>query len=113
MRISDWSSDVCSSDLIGVLHCREVLRALRDHNGAIEALDILSLAVPPWFVPETTSLKEQLAAFRARRAHFALVVEEYGALLGLVTLEDLLRSEERRGGTECVSTGRFRGWPYP
>ena len=50
----------------------------------------LQLATPPWFVPETTTLEEQLDAFRERRSHFALVVDEYGALQGLVTLEDIL-----------------------
>jgi Mg2+/Co2+ transporter CorB len=87
-RLPVWRKD--PDNIIGVLHSREVLRALRDHKGAVEELDILALAVPPWFVPETTSLKEQLDAFRARRAHFALVVDEYGALMGLVTLEDIL-----------------------
>jgi Mg2+/Co2+ transporter CorB len=51
---------------------------------------INDIARQPWFIPETTSLKEQLAAFLKRRAHFALVVDEYGALQGLVTLEDIL-----------------------
>jgi len=87
-RIPIWRKD--PDNIIGILHSREVLRAMRYHKGDMEELDILSLAVPPWFVPETTSLKEQLDAFRARRAHFALVVDEYGALMGLVTLEDIL-----------------------
>ncbi len=47
------------------------------------------LATPPWFVPDTTTLEEQLDAFREHRSHFALVVDEYGALQGLVTLEDI------------------------
>ena len=54
------------------------------------AIDLAGLASPPWFVPETTTLEEQLAAFREQRTHFALVVDEYGALQGLVTLEDIL-----------------------
>jgi Mg2+/Co2+ transporter CorB len=56
----------------------------------VDQLDPVSLATPPWFVPETTTLEEQLDAFRERRSHFALVVDEYGALQGLITLEDIL-----------------------
>ena len=52
--------------------------------------DIRRLASPPWFVPDTTSLLHQLLAFRQRRAHLAFVVDEYGALMGLLTLEDIL-----------------------
>ncbi len=59
-------------------------------EGGVEAIDIAGLAREPWFIPETTKLKDQLNAFRRRRTHFALVVDEYGALQGLVTLEDIL-----------------------
>ena len=55
-----------------------------------EDLDIKEIASKPWFVPETTSLREQLDAFLSQRGHLALVVDEYGALRGLVTLEDIL-----------------------
>ena len=44
----------------------------------------------PWFIPESTSLLDQLQAFRKRHEHFALVVDEYGSLMGIVTLEDIL-----------------------
>ena len=48
------------------------------------------MSSPPWFIPESTSLLDQLQAFRRRREHFALVVDEYGSLMGIVTLEDIL-----------------------
>ena len=73
----------------GILHAKDVLRALRQ-LGDPERIDIRALLHEPWFVPETTTLREQLNAFLRRRAHFALVVDEYGALQGLVTLEDIL-----------------------
>jgi Mg2+/Co2+ transporter CorB len=77
-------------NIIGVLHTKDVVRAIVRRKGAIESIEVASLASPPWFVPETTTLEEQLAAFRAKRTHFAIVVDEYGALQGLVTLEDIL-----------------------
>jgi Mg2+/Co2+ transporter CorB len=79
-----------ADDIIGVLHAKDVLRAVSAHEGPLNDLDIVAVATDPWFVPETTTLREQLNAFRKRRAHFALIVDEYGALMGLVTLEDIL-----------------------
>jgi Mg2+/Co2+ transporter CorB len=77
-------------NIVGVLHAKDLLQALARADGKIEALDISTLIRDPWFIPETTSLKDQLAAFLKRQSHFALVVDEYGALKGLVTLEDIL-----------------------
>ena len=77
-------------NVIGVLHAKDLLQALALADGKIEALDIAAILREPWFIPETTSLKDQLAAFLKRQSHFALVVDEYGALKGLVTLEDIL-----------------------
>jgi Mg2+/Co2+ transporter CorB len=77
-------------NVIGVLHLKDVLQALAESDGQIEALDVSAMLREPWFVPETTSLKDQLAAFLKRHSHFALVVDEYGALQGLITLEDIL-----------------------
>lgn len=77
-------------NIFGILHAKDVLRAVREHADDPDALDLKSIATEPWFVPETTSLREQLNAFRRRRAHFGIVVDEYGAVMGLVTLEDIL-----------------------
>ncbi|MFQ5971950.1 MAG: HlyC/CorC family transporter [Alphaproteobacteria bacterium] len=79
-----------SDNIIGVLHVKDLLRALRAHAGRVEDLEVPALAALPWFIPESTSLLYQLQAFRRRREHFALVVDEYGALMGVVTLEDIL-----------------------
>ncbi len=73
-----------------MLHTKDVVRAMVRNNGSLEGIDVLALVTPPWFVPDTTTAEEQLAAFRERRSRFALVVDEYGALQGLVTLEDIL-----------------------
>jgi Mg2+/Co2+ transporter CorB len=77
-------------NIVGVLHAKDLLQAIADADGRLETLDVIAIMRPPWFIPETTSLKEQLAAFLKRQSHFALVVDEYGALQGLVTLEDIL-----------------------
>jgi Mg2+/Co2+ transporter CorB len=77
-------------DIIGVLHVKDLLRALSRSQGNIKAVNVLALAAKPWFVPETTLLADQLRAFLQRRTHFALVVDEYGTLQGLITLEDIL-----------------------
>jgi len=87
-RIPLWRND--PENIIGVLHTTHLAQALLEKKGDIGAIDIGALTTPPWFVPDTTTLEEQLEAFRERRSHFALVVDEYGVLKGLVTLEDIL-----------------------
>jgi Mg2+/Co2+ transporter CorB len=80
-----------SENIIGILHVKALLQLIRKQpQGGWKRIDLLSLAAEPWFVPEQTSLLEQLQAFRKRREHFAVVVDEYGAVLGIVTLEDVL-----------------------
>jgi Mg2+/Co2+ transporter CorB len=79
-----------AENIIGVLHAKDLLRALAAADGDIDSLDITAILREAWFIPDTTNLKEQLAAFLKARTHFALVVDEYGALQGLVTLEDIL-----------------------
>lgn len=87
-RIPLWRDD--PDNIVGVLHAKDLLQKVSALGDAIDDLDVIGAAAEPWFVPDTTSLADQLAAFRARHAHFALVVDEYGALMGLVTLEDIL-----------------------
>jgi Mg2+/Co2+ transporter CorB len=82
-------------NIIAVIHAKDLLRAVHDRltkggPGAIADIDILAIAMPPYFVPETTSLNDQMHEFLRRKMHFGLVVDEYGTLLGLITLEDIL-----------------------
>ena len=77
-------------EIVGILHAKTLLKALRDSKGDLVKIDIMALAAPPWFVPDTTTLKDQLNAFLKRKAHFAIVVDEYGEVMGLVTLEDII-----------------------
>jgi Mg2+/Co2+ transporter CorB len=79
-----------AENIIGVIHVKDLLRALSRNNGDIRAVNVPALAAKPWFVPDTTLLADQLRGFLQRRSHFALVVDEYGALQGLITLEDIL-----------------------
>ncbi|MBK5945684.1 hypothetical protein CCR83_04265 [Rhodobacter veldkampii DSM 11550] len=84
-------------NVVGVIHSKDLLRAVekltREDQGnlaTLHDLDVLKVAMQPYFVPETTSLDEQMREFLKRRTHFALVVDEYGDLKGLITLEDIL-----------------------
>jgi Mg2+/Co2+ transporter CorB len=84
-------------NIVGVIHAkdllREVDRLVRGSEGSLDALrafDVMKVAMKPYFVPETTPLDDQMRQFLRRRTHFALVVDEYGALRGLITLEDIL-----------------------
>ena len=78
-------------NIVGVIHAKDLLRAMhKDGNTDVENLDVMAVAIPPYFVPETTTLDDQMRNFLKRKAHFALVVDEYGALQGLLTLEDIL-----------------------
>ena len=94
-RIPVYRGD--AENILGVIHAkdllREVDRLVRGEAGdlaSISGLDVLKVAMKPYFVPETTPLDEQMRQFLKRRTHFALVVDEYGSLRGLITLEDIL-----------------------
>jgi Mg2+/Co2+ transporter CorB len=87
-RIPLWSGK--PDNIIGILHAKDLLRAIRDVNGDLAKIDVKGIARPSWFVPDVRPLSEQIKAFRRRKTPFALVVDEYGELMGLVTLEDIL-----------------------
>jgi CBS domain containing-hemolysin-like protein len=75
-------------NIVGILHARDLLRAISEHGR--DGFDVHEVKREPWFTPMTQSAEDQLAEFLRRREHFAIVVDEYGALMGLVTLEDIL-----------------------
>ena len=87
-RIPLWRGT--PENIVGILHAKDLLRALNKADGDTSHIDIMAIALPPWFVPDIRPLSEQLKAFRRRKTHFALVVDEYGEVEGLVTLEDIL-----------------------
>lgn len=86
-RVPLWRGS--PENIIGILHAKDLLRALRSTED-VSKIDVTAIALPPWFVPNIRPLSEQLKAFRRRKTHFALVVDEYGDLMGMVTLEDVL-----------------------
>jgi len=87
-RVPLWRDE--PENIVGVLSTKHLAQALVEHTGNLDAIDIPALAAPPWYVPDTTTLEEQMGSFREHKSHFALVVDEYGTLQGLVTLEDIL-----------------------
>jgi len=87
-RIPLWEEN--PDNIIGILHARDLLRGIRAVDGDMTKLDIRTLTIAPWFVPEANTVDRQLKAFLKRKQHFAIVVDEYGEVMGLVTLEDIL-----------------------
>ncbi len=77
-------------NIVGILHSKALLRALQEAKGDASQINIKDVAAAAWFIPDSTSLYGQLQSFRQRREHFAIVVDEYGSFLGVVTLEDIL-----------------------
>ncbi|MEM7462210.1 MAG: HlyC/CorC family transporter [Pseudomonadota bacterium] len=86
-RMPVWKNE--AENIVGMIHAKDVLRFIGNHEDSSK-FDLMKLAAKPWFIPETTSLKDQLNAFLRRKEHIALVVDEYGEVQGLVTLEDIL-----------------------
>jgi Mg2+/Co2+ transporter CorB len=78
-----------ADNIIGVVHAKDLFRAVKAAGGP-ETVKIDAVMTQPWFIPESTTCFDQLQAFRARHEHFAIVVDEYGALRGIVTLEDII-----------------------
>ncbi len=87
-RIPLWRET--PENIVGILHAKDLLRAIQNADGDLSKVDVMAIALSPWFVPDIRPLSEQLKAFRRRKTPFALVVDEYGEVEGLVTLEDIL-----------------------
>ena len=87
-RMPLWRGE--PDNIIGVLHAKDLLRAYVAAGGDASKLNIADLALEPWFIPESTTLRDQLQAFLRRKMHSALVVDEYGVVQGLITLEDII-----------------------
>jgi Mg2+/Co2+ transporter CorB len=87
-RVPMWRGT--PDNIVGVIHAKELFRAAKELSGQEDKIDVADVANSPWFIPDATDLLSQLQSFRQRHEHFAIVVDEYGEVLGIVTLEDIL-----------------------
>ncbi|MEO1281676.1 MAG: HlyC/CorC family transporter [Pseudomonadota bacterium] len=87
-RMPVWKDE--PENIVGVLHTKNLLLALGKCDWCADKIDVLSVASEPWFVPDTTTVREQLNQFLKQKTQMALVVDEYGEVQGLITLEDIL-----------------------
>ena len=114
-RVPVWRDD--PDNIVGIVHVKDLLKALHNHQGPLDDLDVMAVINEPWFVPETTSLRQQLNAFRRRRAHVALVVDEYGTLMGLVPAPTVRALGDGsyivEGGTTIRDLNRLFDWNLP
>jgi len=87
-RIPVWKNS--KDNIIGLLHAKDILNLVHSKKGVITEKDINKLLRKPWFIPDTTDIKSQLLAFKQNQAHLTIVVDEYGELMGLLSLEDII-----------------------
>ena len=87
-RVPVWEGE--PQNIVGVVHTKDLVRTLKAAGDDMSRINIRSIAKKPWFIPDTTEVSDQLNAFLKRKTHFALVVDEYGEVQGLVTLEDII-----------------------
>ncbi|MGN7438912.1 MAG: HlyC/CorC family transporter [Alcanivorax sp.] len=113
-RLPLWQDN--PDNIVGVLHTKQLLRELMDVGGNLDNIQISRIMMDPWFIPETTILYDQLQAFRDRKEHFAVVVDEYGTFMGIATLEDILEEivgdiddehDEAMTGVRRLSNGSY------
>ena len=86
-RIPLWKDN--QDNIVGVLHVKDLLKEIKN-NRSFDEIDMISISLQPWFIPENKNLLDQLQAFKYKHEHFALVVDEYGSFMGIVTLEDVI-----------------------
>ena len=116
-RVPLWSGN--KENIVGILNIRKLLKALHFHKNDLGKFDLKTITTEAWFVPSTNSLRAQLFLFRKRKRRTALVVDEYGSLTGLVTLEDILeeivgeiKEKEKENETEAniikIKSGAYK-----
>ncbi len=104
-RLPVWKDN--PDNIIGILHAKNLFAAAQENNGDTSKLKLEDVLTPAWFVPDTRPLNEQLTAFLRRKTHFAIVVDEYGEVQGLITLEDIIEEivGDIKDEFDAVTTG--------
>ncbi len=104
-RIPVWKER--PDNIVGVLHAKNLFAALQKSGGDAAKVDIEDILSPAWFVPDTRAIPDQLNAFLRRKTHFAIVVDEYGEVQGLITLEDIIEEivGDIKDEHDAVATG--------
>jgi Mg2+/Co2+ transporter CorB len=104
-RVPIWRES--PDNIIGVLHSKNLYQALQKAGGDASKIKLADVMTDPWFVPDTRPLEDQLNAFLRRKTHFAIVVDEYGEVQGLITLEDVLEEivGDIKDEFDAVATG--------
>jgi Mg2+/Co2+ transporter CorB len=87
-RVPIWKDN--ADNIVGILNAKDLFAELHKNGGDATKVNIEDIMSAPWFVPDTRALSDQLNAFLRRRSHFAIVVDEYGEMMGVVTLEDII-----------------------
>jgi len=101
-KIPLWKGD--EDNIVGILNMRTLIHVLHNNHGNFNKISLEEFTSPPWFVPASNTLKSQLTAFRKKKEKFAIVIDEYGALMGMITMEDIL--EEIVGDLEGKEDNR-------
>ena len=132
-RIPVWQNN--DENIIGIIHSKHLLKIM-SQNRDITRSDMMQSLIKPLFIPETTSLKEQLKMHLNTKKKLAIVVDEYGVLMGMISLEDIMeeivgditdeideglttvvKNEDGtltiNGGTEIRDINRIYNWDLP
>lgn len=104
-RLPVWLDN--PDNIIGILHAKNLFAAIQENDGDSTKVKLDDILSPPWFVPDTRPLTDQLNAFLRRKTHFAIVVDEYGEVQGLITLEDIIEEivGDIKDEFDAVTTG--------
>ncbi len=103
-RIPLWRGD--EDNIVAILNMRKLITALHNNHGDVNKINLKDFTSKPWFAPASNTLKNQLVAFKRQKEKFAIVIDEYGALMGVITLEDIL--EEIVGDLDEIENNRSR-----
>ncbi len=114
-KIPLWRGD--EDNIVAILNMRQLITVLHNNHGDVSKIDLKQFTAKPWFVPASNTLKNQLVAFKKKKEKFAIVIDEYGALMGVITLEDILEEivgdlDEKDDNQTRLSITKFKDGSY-